>query len=449
MTPPAASAGPPRGAEEIGSRLELFADEHLVERLGGEARLVVQRPEPKEVVLAADRPWEGNTSAYYTVFRDGDCYRMYYRGAHFDEATRQEAHREVTCYAESRDGVHWVKPALGLFVFNGSKANNIVWDGPGTHNFTPFRDTNPACPPSARYKALAGVQGGLRAFRSADGVHWEPVAESPVITRGAFDSQNLAFWDLHAGTYREFHRDVRDGFRDIRTGTSADFLAWTDPVFVQYTGVPREHLYTNAILPYFRAPHLLIGFPTRFLPATEQTEPTFMSSRDGKVFRRFPDAVIPTTATAHRDGNRSNYMAWGLVQLPGRDRELSVYAKEAYYTGPGSRVRRFTYRLDGFVALHADHEGGELLTRPIRFRGRKLVVNARTNGTGAIRIEILPVDSSPPSGYGSSDARSLRGDDTAAVVSWSGGDDISPLAGRAVRLRFTLKDADLFSFHFE
>ena len=73
--------------------------------------------------------------------------------------TKKAAHREVTCYAESRDGIHWTKPELGLFEFNGSKQNNIVWDGPGTHNFTPFLDTNPACPPDAKYKALAGGRG--------------------------------------------------------------------------------------------------------------------------------------------------------------------------------------------------------------------------------------------------------------------------------------------------
>jgi hypothetical protein len=448
-TAPGVPAAPPRAEVDIGKRIELFVDDHLIERLGGSARLQVQRPEPKEIVLTADRPWEGNTSAYYTVFRDDDRYRMYYRGAHFDEKAKRETQREVTCYAESRDGIHWVKPDLGLFAFDASKSNNIVWDGPGTHNFTPFRDANPDCLAAARYKALAGIPGGLRAFRSADGVHWEPMAEAPVITRGAFDSQNLAFGDPHAGVYREFHRDSRDGIRDIRTGTSADFLKWTDPVFLEYTGAPREHLYTNAVLSYFRAPHLLVAFPTRFLPATEQTEPTFMSSRDGKSFRRFPDAVIPRTAPENRDGNRSNYMAWGLVQLSGHDRELSVYAKEAYYTGSGSRLRRFTYRLDGFVALHADPDGGEALTGPLRFQGRRLVVNARTAGAGSIQVGILGADGPPPSGYSASDSRPFRGDEVAGVMGWSGGDDLSPLAGQTIRLRFILKNADVFSFHFE
>src|SRR5262249_46209782 len=163
-----------------------------------------------------------------------------------------------------------------------------------------------------------------------------------VITRGAFDSQNLAFWDTQIGKYRDYHRAFR-GVRDIMTCTSDDFLTWTAPMFLEHGTAPRDHLYTNAILPYERAPHILLGFPTRFLPARQQTEPTFMSSRDGQAFLRWPEAIIPRTAPQDRDGNRSNYLAWGLVQLPGQEKDLSVYATEAYYTGPAGRLRRFRY----------------------------------------------------------------------------------------------------------
>src|SRR5438105_3809151 len=114
----------------------------------------------------------------------------------------------------------------------------------------------------------------------------------PVITRGAFDSQNVAFWDAERGEYREYHRDFRDG-RDIRTATSQDFLHWVEPQFVSYSAnvdpgqrnvvakdikdpVGKKYppgrvseLYTNQILPYQRAPHLLLGFPTRYTASRE------------------------------------------------------------------------------------------------------------------------------------------------------------------------------------
>ncbi len=69
---------------EIGSRRELFVDRYLIEELSGGAALTLHKPQPQEVVLTTDKPWEGNTCAYYTIFRDGDRYRMYYRGSHYD-----------------------------------------------------------------------------------------------------------------------------------------------------------------------------------------------------------------------------------------------------------------------------------------------------------------------------------------------------------------------------
>jgi hypothetical protein len=275
------------------------------------------------------------------------------------------------------------------------------------------------------------------------------MAKDPAITNGAFDSQNLAFWDPHAGLYREYHRHFRNGVRDIMTGTSADFLTWTEPRWLDYTGAPPEHLYTNTVRNYPGAPHILIGFPTRFLPPKQQTEPTLMVSRNGTTFHRYADAVIPPDAPEMRDGNRSNYMAWGLFQLPGKKNEWSVYAKEAYYTGTGSRLRRFTYRPDGLVALTADASGGEVVTRPIEFTGSELILNCRAAEKGSLRVELQDAAGQPLKGFALMDCQPLAGDCQAATVAWQGGTEVSSLVGQGLRLRFVLEDAELFSFQFE
>lgn len=430
----------------IKSRLEPFVDDFLIDRLTGDAKLQLHKPTMREVVLVADKPWEGNTSAYFTIFRDDECYRMYYRGWHFDEQTRKQAHRAVTCYAESKDGIHWTKPELGLFDWEGSSQNNIVWDGVGTHNFTPFKDANPSCPAEARYKAFGMAEGkdkhGLYAFQSADAIHWKLMRDEPVITKGAFDSQNLAFWDGYRGRYAEYHRGFRGGVRDIMTSTSEDFLHWTEPGFLDYPGAPKEHLYTNAIQPYDRAPHLLIGFPARFLPDRgQQVEPILMTSRDGRTFHRWSEPVIPVTALQDRDGNRSNYMAWGLVQLPGQHNECSVYATEAYYRGPAGRLRRGVYRVDGFASVHASVDGGTMLTKPFTFQGNRLVINYK----GQIRVEIQDADGRPINGWRLADCSEMRGDAIAQAVAWKSGTDVRRFAGKPIRLLFELRDADLFS----
>ena len=98
---------------DIGGRRELFVDQYLIERMDG-AELRLHRPTPREVAVVHDQPWEGNSSGYKTVFKDGDLYRMYYRGSHvvYTREGFDEPHKEVVCYAESKDGIRWTKPDL-------------------------------------------------------------------------------------------------------------------------------------------------------------------------------------------------------------------------------------------------------------------------------------------------------------------------------------------------
>jgi hypothetical protein len=430
---------------DIGSRLELFVDDALIERMQGLA-LSLHPPTPREVALRFNSPWEGIDTAYVTVMKDGDRYRMYYRG-------NPPGQPEVTCYAQSADGIRWTKPKLGLFAFRGSKDNNIVWSGPGTHNFTPFKDPNPAAEEASRYKAVGG--GPLLAFTSSDGIHWKLLRDKPIITKGAFDSQNLAFWDTQRQLYVAYFRGFRDGKRDILTCTSRDFLTWTEPVFLDYGAAPREHFYTNAITPYFRAPHLYLGFPKRFVPerkvVTEQPEGgvsdgVFMTSRDGLHWdRRFREAFIRPGLDRLNWMHRSNMTAWGLVQTS--PEEISLYYSEHYNT-PHNQLRRATLRTEGFASVHAPAVGGEFSTRPLTFKGKELVLNYSTSAAGSVQVEMQGADGQPLPGFTLADCPVIYGDQIERAVMWKAGSDVSRLAGQTVRLRIVLKDADLYSLRF-
>ncbi|MBM4037565.1 MAG: hypothetical protein FJ290_03540 [Planctomycetes bacterium] len=249
---------------DIGSRRELFVDDHLIDRMEN-ARLILHHPQPREVVLEFDQPWEGIYSGYETVIKDGEVFRFYYRG--MPEA-RHALDVEVTCVAESRDGIRWTKPKLGIYEVRGTKDNNVVLArSRGCHNLAPFVDTNPAARTEQRYKALGGTgEPGLLAFVSPDGLHWKQLQNDPVITKGAFDSQNNAFWSAAEEQYVCYFRVFRDGKRWIARTTSKDFVNWTEPTDLDLDGKPREHLYTNQIHPYVRAPHIYLGLPTRFFP---------------------------------------------------------------------------------------------------------------------------------------------------------------------------------------
>ena len=101
----------------LGSRLELFTDDLLVGKLDG-CSLKLHEPHPADVALRFDAPWEGAFSAYVTVLHDGGRFRCYYRGNPVDGPDGSDT--EVTCYAESSDGIHFTKPALGLFEVHGA-----------------------------------------------------------------------------------------------------------------------------------------------------------------------------------------------------------------------------------------------------------------------------------------------------------------------------------------
>jgi len=442
---------------DIGSRLELFVDDFLIEKMDG-LEFLLHHPVDREVAIVFDKPWEGNTSAYVTVFRDGDLCRMYYRGSNYDLQSEVYS-SEVVCYAESRDGVHWERPELGLFSFDGSKKNNIVWQGMGAHNFAPFKDSNPACPADEKYKAVASEQDSLYAFKSEDGIHWSLLRKEPVLSGSPFDSLNIAFWDSFREKYLEFHRDWKNGIRDIMTSSSLDFRTWTKPVWLDYGLSLPEHLYTNSIISYFRAPHILIGFPKRFVPDRKVgghkiagvSDALFMSSRDGIRWKRWSEAFLRPGLQRERWVNRNNMIAWGILQtasdLPGTPDEISLYSSEGYYV-QYCRMRRHALRLDGFVSVYAGGRSGELLTKPLVFQGERLVLNVSTSAAGKVLVEIQDEKGIPVKGFSLADCEEIYGDEIEREVAWKSEETLGGLAGKAVRLRFLLRDADLYSLRF-
>ncbi|MEA1950610.1 MAG: hypothetical protein U9N87_04455 [Planctomycetota bacterium] len=471
------------GPINIGSRLEPMVDDYLIERFSGGARLEMHRPIPREVAIVHDQPWEGSGSGYHTVFKDGDLYRMYYKAWHLDFSSgklKTNLHPLFCCYAESDDGIHWRKPELGLHKFRGSKANNIVMAGGKIGKVDPdpghpavFKDGNPNCPPDARYKAVIRSKGprGLLAFKSADGIHWSPLTDAPVITEGAFDSQNLAFWDPLRKCYMEYHRGSRNG-RDVMMATSKDFLKWSKPVWLEYTPGRTTQLYTNQIEPYYRAPHLFVGFPARYIHGrgwyspinekisksnkrcgTDYTDTGFITSRDGKTFKVWPQAFVRPGPSPELWMYGVGYTAWGMVEtesnVPGGPKELSFYISDAGgWIGSGNSLCRYTLRQDGFVSAAAPLSGGELVTKPIVFDGEELEINFETSAAGSVQVEIQDAQGKPVPGFSLAECPSLFGNSIDYAVKWKSKAKLSDLAGKPVRLRFVLKDADLYAFRF-
>ena len=115
---------------------------------------------------------------------------------------------------------------------------------------------------------------------------------------------------------------------------------------------------------------------------------------------------------------------------------------------PSASFRRFTLRTDGFVSVNAGFSGGEFTTRPLIFEGGELELNYSTSAIGSVRVEIQDAEGRPLPGFALDDFPEKFGDEIEGVMKWNGGRDVSSLAGKPVRLRFALMDADLFAFKF-
>lgn len=475
----------------IGSDRELFVDHYLIDRLDG-VRLQLHRPRDEGPVLKFDQPWERLFCAYCTVIKDGTQYRLYYRGCVGDKPN-PDGSDAVTCVAVSNDGKNWTKPNLGLFEAAGTRQNNIVYSGSAhlTHNFSPFIDTRPGVPAEERYKAIAGVgPSGLFSLASPDGLRWTLMQPGPVFTEkqalnlgstpwtrgGAFDSQNVAFYSPREKCYllycRVFKGRLLDkdpeqsGVRRIARSTSTDFLNWTRPVLMEYGDQPLEQIYINQTHPYYRAPHIYVSLGARLMIGRkvlsdadakaigvdpdyfhECSDGIFMTTRGGNRYdRTFMEGFLRPRLGLEDWVSRTNFPALNVVET--RSDEMSLYANHNYGQ-PTAHIRRYSMRPDGFASVQAPFAGGELLTKPFTFSGTKLTMNFASSAAGGIKVEIQDASGKPLNGFSLADTVETIGNDLNRTVRWKTGTNVMSLAGRPVRLRFVMKDADLYSIQFQ
>ncbi len=436
-----------------------------------------------------DKPWEDDLLSYMVTFWDDDKYRAWYR----------VGQGKATGYAESTDGIHWEKPTLGIIDFEGSKDNNLIWNGPGG-NMSVFKDLNPEVPEDERYKAIVCEKTwNIFGLVSPDGLHWRLKQEEPILAQGPFDSHNIAFWDtwkeeyvaytrgvansniepIHdERAYAAFKRRVTDdnvdhdgdpalvskhaghgflgGVRSIRRASSKDFVNWTSLENIDYGDTPFEELYTNSCIQYERSPGTYLMFPSRFAPdrmpdrdwfdGPGLNDVVFMSSRDGFHFdRSFMEAFVRPGLDKNNWHERAIYMERGLVETSAT--EISIYGKENMKR-PSGNIRRYSLRTDGFVSVKATYTGGELTTRPFVFEGRELELNYSTSAVGSVAVEIQDADGTAVPGFTLADCPEMFADEIEGPVAWNASGDVSRLAGKPVRLRFALMDADLYAFKF-
>jgi len=280
------------------------------------------------------------------------------------------------------------------------------------------------------------------------------------------------FWSEAEQCYVLYARHSEGKWRAHARATSKDFVHWTSPTLMTYsdtgTQIPSQHLYTNQTHPYYRAPHLYIAMPGRFQQGrsvlTGEQAASVDAGAGGGGAKDIADGVLLTSRAGTttydftflesfvRPGlgysnwtSRNNYPALGIVETG--PAEMSLYVQRNYGQH-SSYLERLTLRVDGFASVNAPYKGGEMITRPFRFAGNKLEINYSTSAAGGIRVEIQNAGGAAVPGFALADCREIVGDEIERLVAWQGGDDVGKVAGTTVRLRFAMKDADLFSLRF-
>jgi hypothetical protein len=143
---------------------------------------------------------------------------------------------------------------------------------------------------------------------------------------------------------------------------------------------------------------------------------------------------------------RSVYITRGILQTS--PTEMSLYGRE-HSSLPDVHFLRYSLRTDGFVSINGGHVGGEIITKPLVFDGGELEINYSTSAVGSLRVEVQDAGGHPITGLAMDDCPEHFGDEIDGAVRWSSGASLAALAGSSVRLRFALKDADLYAFRFK
>jgi len=356
----------------------------------------------------------------------------------------------------------------------------------------------------ARFGAKAEAGGAIRVFSSPDGVHWKLTHRSVVVARPQekghhLDSQNVIFWDDRLGKYVAYVRfnrkDPGSQGRAIARGESDHLGGFPvvqdmpvvlgpdrdDPV---QDGIPVVDFYMSAAIKYPWADNAYYMFPTAYyhyirgaLAEFPKQGPTnagpldtqFAASRDGVTWERYDRRPFVRLGMKGEFDWASARVIRGLVPDTA-GREMYLYYRASDWLHGWDRdernkrllskaglaadqniavISRLVLRRDGFVSVRGSYTGGEFTTPPLIFQGSKLVLNVDTSATGVARVGLLDENGKPLEGFSVGQCDRIHTcNEINRVVTWRNKSDVSRLAGKPVRLRFALRNCDLYAFQF-
>lgn len=454
-----------------------FTDMARVERVFHTPRYYDLNP-----VLKADKPWELNINGdpYAAPFSGGvwydeteDKYKMWY------SAGGEKLLGLITCYAESHDGKHWVKPELNVV-----PGTNIV--DTLEHDCVSVLLDKHETDSARRYKMFIvefndRFTVSMKLKYSVDGIHWS----TPKALSGELYDRCTAYYDPFRGKY-VLSLKTKDG----EYGRARNFLEHEDPEmlvslahrvydneadkFIRYwfradKDDPRHPLfpdirpqiYNHEAMPY---EDTMLGYFTVWqgpendacdsLKVQKRNEVLVGFSHDGFHWdRRWKKPFLPVD---------EDFNAWNAGNVQSVAGGPLIVGDSLYFYMSGRRNTKPVHdsnfatglamlRRDGFVSMRAGRSEGTFSTRAVTVAADSisyLFVNADVRSRKSrLAVEVLDEDGTPIPGFTRKECMALKkSDSTKARIMWKDKCDLSSLAGRIVRLRFYLTDGDLYAF---
>ncbi|MBN1345829.1 MAG: hypothetical protein JXQ73_24270 [Phycisphaerae bacterium] len=467
-----AAAPEPRS---IGADPQLFVDDVMIAAKQGVVRTIHPCRKLPKPVLEPEHPWEGNrVYVYGSVLYDPTAkqFRMWYMSNPIKGKRDPRVNRSRGClllYATSTDGLRWQKPDLGLYEFDGSKHNNIIYGMDSPSIILDKREPDPA----KRYKmvgyvAIKGKGNGAAACYSADGLHWQDYPGQPLFkcsdtitcAQKPQTGEYLAFHKINAPVRGHTRRLVALAVsKDMATWSSLGLVLTPDEKDDAWAKGPdqRTEFYDMSVFPYggqflglvavFRKTQRLAKAAPQQSRDDGPIHAELTHSRDGRTWRRL-DQRVPIIPNGPSDFDAGCIL--GMINTPvivGDEMWVYYTAITTTHGGalPAKRITigRAAWRRDGFVSLDADDQGGVIETVLLSPPGVRLFVNADASG-GALKVEALDESGKTLAGYSSSECAEISGDSIRHAVRWKDHDQLKE--GSPLRLRFHLKNAKLYSY---
>ena len=455
---------------------QLFVDDYLI----SETTLIREFHQPEyhkaNPILKPEKPWENKSIGWFAApFSGGAWYdptdklfKMWYTGGFLAS----------TCYATSKDGIHWKRPKLGIEGETNIVLEPVKKGRRRVDTTTVWLDHN-ATDQKARFKYFATEAGGgwgMTYRASADGVHWsEPLAKRHIggDRTTVFYNPFRKVWVLSerigwGGRARAYSEDA-DPQKLI--ATKCKTVKWVaadelDPKHTVKKLARGPELYNVDAAPY---ESLMIGYFSIWqgpsngecgrMKLQKRNDILLGFSRDGFHWDR-PDRRRFISSTWDKDNWRfGNVQSVGGGCLVVGDKLYFYFSGRAkpdsgkWNTGKDKSSGGWDadaatglaiLRRDGFASMDASEEGGTLTTRPLTFKGRHLFVNVDCPG-GELKAEVLDANGKVIEPFTLANCKPVSCDKTLAAVTWKNG-DLSDVSGKPVRLRFHMKNGRVYSF---